>query len=153
MLTHIVQTALVGLKSLFVLVFEPSSIQNVPSFQGLKPDFALFFRKSGLPNDVMSWDACRLPLRDGLLDVLVCDLPFGKRIGYKGRNFMLYPAVLKEMGRVCKYKGKAVLLTQHKSAMNKALNSLNRVWQKQGTFFMNMGGLNAGIYVLKKIAR
>jgi len=115
-------------------------------------DYLESTRKLGLPYDVLSWDACRLPLRNGILDVVICDLPFGKRIGYKGRNFALYPAVLSEIARVCRYKGKAVLLTQHKSAMNKALSSCSKTWKKQGTFFMNMGGLNAGIYVLKKIA-
>ncbi len=92
-----------------------------------------------------------MPLRDGLVDVIVCDMPFGKRIGYKGRNFDLYPAVLKDMGRICRTNGKAVLLTQHKSAMNKTLNICSRIWKKQASFFINMGGLNVGIYVLKKL--
>ena len=93
-----------------------------------------------------------MPLRSGLVDAVVCDLPFGKRIGYKGRNFGLYPAALKEFGRVCRDHGKAVLLTQHKSAMNKALAACSKLWKKQSTFFVNMGGLNVAIYVLKKIA-
>ncbi len=80
-------------------------------------------------------------------------MPFGKRIGYKGRNFQLYPAVLNEMARICRSNGKAVLLTQHKSAMNKTLNNCKFVWKKQASFFINMGGLNVGIYVLKRLSR
>ena len=92
-----------------------------------------------------------MPLRKGLVDAVICDMPFGKRIGYKGRNFELYPAVLKEMGRICRPHGKAVLLTQHKSAMNKTLALCTGIWKKQASFFINMGGLNVGIYVLKRI--
>ena len=49
--------------------------------------------------DVVRWDAARLPLRSGVVDQLVTDLPFGKRMGEARDNRTLYPAVVAEFGR------------------------------------------------------
>ncbi|XP_072454683.1 tRNA (guanine(6)-N(2))-methyltransferase THUMP3 isoform X2 [Notamacropus eugenii] len=35
---------------------------------------------SGLPIDAVQWDICNLPLRTGSVDIIVTDMPFGKRI-------------------------------------------------------------------------
>eukprot|EP00794_Sanderia_malayensis_P020106 gene20106-22077_t len=125
------------------------------NFENMEKSFGEMkdLRDFSFPHSIIQWDARRIPLRDSLVDVVVCDMPFGKRIGYKGRNFLLYPDVLHEMARICRSNGKAVLLTQHKSAMNKTLDKCRFLWKKQASFFINMGGLNVGIYVLKRHAR
>ncbi|KAM6256361.1 tRNA (guanine(6)-N(2))-methyltransferase THUMP3 isoform 2-T2 [Porphyrio hochstetteri] len=77
---------------------------------------------SGIPLDIIQWDICNLPLRTGSVDIIVTDMPFGKRIGSKKKNWDLYPACLMEMGRICTPgTGRAALLTQDKKCFAKLL--------------------------------
>lgn len=70
--------------------------------------------------DVAQWDATRLPLRSQCVDVVVSDLPFGKRLGRKADNRVLYYHSLVELARVTKLKtGRAVLLTTDTNSMIK----------------------------------
>mmetsp|Transcript_27383 Transcript_27383/g.52144 ORF Transcript_27383/g.52144 Transcript_27383/m.52144 type:complete len:469 (+) Transcript_27383:120-1526(+) len=56
-------------------------------------------------------DCTRLPLRDASVDVMLCDLPFGKMHGTVEGNQTLYPKMMCEAARVVRPGGKAVLLT------------------------------------------
>ena len=70
--------------------------------------------------DVAQWDATRLSLREGCVDVFVTDLPFGKRSGSKADNRVLYPATMLSLARAARLgTGRAVLLTQDKNSMFK----------------------------------
>ncbi|KAM6162033.1 tRNA (guanine(6)-N(2))-methyltransferase THUMP3 [Erethizon dorsatum] len=105
----------------------------------------------GLPIDAVQWDSCNLPLRTGSVDIIVTDMPFGKRMGSKKRNWNLYPACLREMSRVCRPgTGRAVLLTQDKKCFAKALSGMGHVWRKMHTVWVNVGGLHAAVYLLKR---
>ena len=73
----------------------------------------------------INWDATRLPLRSGVIDVIVSDLPFGQRCGNKRQNMKLYPALLKEFHRVLTPKnGRAILLTLERGLMKNVLEKL-----------------------------
>ncbi|KAM6215920.1 tRNA (guanine(6)-N(2))-methyltransferase THUMP3 [Rhynchocyon petersi] len=105
----------------------------------------------GLPIDAVQWDTCNLPLRTASVDIIVTDMPFGKRMGSKKRNWNLYPACLQEMSRVCRPgTGRAVLLTQDKKCFSKALSGMGHVWRKVHTVWVNIGGLHAAVYLLKR---
>ncbi|XP_045349600.1 THUMP domain-containing protein 3 [Leopardus geoffroyi] len=105
----------------------------------------------GLPIDAVQWDICNLPLRTGSVDIIVTDMPFGKRMGSKKRNWNLYPACLREMSRICRPgTGRAVLLTQDKKCFTKALSGMGHVWRKVHTVWVNIGGLHAAVYLLKR---
>ncbi|XP_019800209.1 tRNA (guanine(6)-N(2))-methyltransferase THUMP3 isoform X3 [Tursiops truncatus] len=105
----------------------------------------------GLPIDTIQWDICNLPLRTGSVDIIVTDMPFGKRMGSKKRNWNLYPACLREMSRVCRPgTGQAVLLTQDKKCFIKALSGMGHLWRKVHTVWVNIGGLHAAVYLLKR---
>ncbi|XP_012781387.1 tRNA (guanine(6)-N2)-methyltransferase THUMP3 isoform X2 [Ochotona princeps] len=105
----------------------------------------------GLPIDAAQWDICSLPLRTASVDIIVTDMPFGKRMGSKKRNWNLYPACLQEMSRVCRPgTGRAVLLTQDKKCFTKALSGMGHVWRKVHTVWVNIGGLHAAVYLLKR---
>ncbi|XP_055985456.1 tRNA (guanine(6)-N2)-methyltransferase THUMP3 [Sorex fumeus] len=105
----------------------------------------------GLPIDAVQWDICHLPLRTGSVDIIVTDMPFGKRMGSKKRNWNLYPACLQEMSRVCRPgTGRAVLLTQDKKCFTKALSGMGHLWRKVHTVWVNIGGLHAAVYLLKR---
>lgn len=105
----------------------------------------------GLLLDAVQWDTCSLPLRTGSVDIIVTDMPFGKRMGSKKRNWNLYPACLREMSRVCRPgTGRAALLTQDKKCFAKALSGMGHVWRKVHTVWVNIGGLHAAVYLLKR---
>ncbi|XP_076972790.1 LOW QUALITY PROTEIN: tRNA (guanine(6)-N(2))-methyltransferase THUMP3 [Tamandua tetradactyla] len=105
----------------------------------------------GLPIDAIQWDICNLPLRTGCVDIIVTDMPFGKRIGSKKRNWNLYSPCLREMSRVCRPgTGRAVLLTQDKKCFTKALSGMGHMWRKVHTVWVNIGGLHAAVYLLKR---
>ncbi|XP_053325782.1 tRNA (guanine(6)-N2)-methyltransferase THUMP3 [Spea bombifrons] len=105
----------------------------------------------GLPIDAAHWDISSLPLRTGSVDVIVTDMPFGKRIGSKKKNWDLYPSCLREMSRVCRAgTGRAVLLTHDRKCFIKALAKAGHLWKKMHTVWVNIGGLHAGVYLLKR---
>lgn len=80
----------------------------------------LIKKGKSMPIDVAQWDATRLPLREQCVDIMVSDLPFGKRIGSKTDNRVLYFHALLEMARVTRIKtGRAVLLTYDHRSMIK----------------------------------
>ncbi|CAN0453872.1 unnamed protein product, partial [Hapterophycus canaliculatus] len=58
-----------------------------------------------------AWDAQSLPLRDGSVDAMVVDMPFGHSCGTPRQNAKLFPLVMAEMARVLRPgSGRAVLL-------------------------------------------
>ncbi|XP_006851626.1 PREDICTED: THUMP domain-containing protein 3 [Chrysochloris asiatica] len=124
-----------------------SSILTKNQIQECKPSW-------GLPIDAIQWDICSLPLRTASVDIIVTDMPFGKRMGSKKRNWNLYPACLREMSRVCRPgTGRAVLLTQDKKCFTKALSGMGHMWRKVHTVWVNIGGLHAAVYLLKRTAQ
>jgi tRNA G10 N-methylase Trm11 len=109
-----------------------------------------FARKSAAV-DTFLWDACRLPLKTNSIDVFITDLPFGKKSGSMVKNWQLYPEVLLEMARVCQVKtGRAAILTKDKKAISKAYTQTAQFWRKRFTYWINIGGLQAGVYVLQR---
>ena len=71
--------------------------------------------------DAVLWDASRLPLRTGIIDSIATDLPWGQTVGTRVGNQTLYPAALKEFGRVLRPGGRCVLMTADRKAMAVAL--------------------------------
>lgn len=59
-------------------------------------------------------DATDLDLADGSADRVVCDVPFGKKIGSNRANDTLYPGLVTELGRILTADGRAVLITDDK---------------------------------------
>ncbi|XP_017271498.1 THUMP domain-containing protein 3 isoform X1 [Kryptolebias marmoratus] len=105
----------------------------------------------GLPIDTVQWDICNLPIKTSSVDIIITDMPFGKRMGSRKKNWDLYPSCLREMARVCRPgSGKAVLLTQDKKCFAKAISRMGGLWRKVLTVWVNVGGLHAGVYLLKR---
>ncbi|KAM4588123.1 tRNA (guanine(6)-N(2))-methyltransferase THUMP3 isoform 1-T3 [Odontesthes bonariensis] len=108
---------------------------------------------SGLPIDTVQWDLCKLPMRTSSVDIIITDMPFGKRMGSRKKNWELYPSCLREMARVCRPgSGKAVILTQDKKCFAKAISRMGGLWRKLHTVWVNVGGLHAGVYLIKRTA-
>ncbi|XP_077429949.1 tRNA (guanine(6)-N(2))-methyltransferase THUMP3 [Vanacampus margaritifer] len=124
------------------------TVNNVCHIQKRKADKG---SAPGLPIDTVRWDLCSLPMRTSSVDIIITDMPFGKRIGSRKKNWDLYPSCLREMARVCRpASGKAVLLTQDKKCFSKALFRMGGLWRKQHTVWVNVGGLHAGVFLLRR---
>eukprot|EP00118_Oscarella_pearsei_P013321 m.105602 g.105602 ORF g.105602 m.105602 type:complete len:380 (+) comp37230_c0_seq20:111-1250(+) len=61
--------------------------------------------------DFMLADATSLPLESGCVDRVICDLPFGLQHGNPASIKVLYPLFVKELERIVRFGGRAVLLT------------------------------------------
>jgi len=101
--------------------------------------------------DSLQWDVTNIPLKDNSVDVLISDLPFGKRSGSKADNRVLYPQILLSMARVVKPKtGRAVLLTQDKNSMFKSAPKFNKFWKIKSNNYCNIGGLAALVFIMAR---
>lgn len=104
--------------------------------------------------DVVRWDASNLPLRDGCIDKICTDLPFGKRCGSKTNNYNLYPQFLVDVARVLNHEnGRATLLSADRRTLPRAVDlaaGQKPFFKKQRNFTINVGGLDALTLVLKK---
>lgn len=103
--------------------------------------------------DAALWDSTRLPLRTSTVDVVVSDLPFGKRSGSKLDNRVLYLRALQETARVTRPgTGRAVLLTHDKNSLHKNLSLVRQYWRCPSVRTINIGGLYAGVFLLVRTA-
>jgi tRNA (guanine6-N2)-methyltransferase len=73
-------------------------------------------------------EAGRLPLADAAVNVLCADLPFGMRMGSRGDNERLYPALLAEATRVAAPGAAMVLITHAVRALEGALETCRGHW-------------------------
>lgn len=95
-----------------------------------------------------------LPLSDASVDKIMTDLPFGKQFGSLEENHRLYPSVLRELARVLRVGGLAVLLTsqQNREVMQTALQDMAQSWNvEHRRSFRLFVKLDACIYVLRRV--
>lgn len=115
-------------------------------------------RGSEYPSCFITQDSTCSPFRDGSVDCVVSDLPFGKKMGSALDNLLLYPALLNEWARVCappsdQYRGgRCVLLSQDNRCMTATLRTLGVYWQKVSSVAINMGSLHPMITLLQRTA-
>ncbi|DAZ94382.1 TPA: hypothetical protein N0F65_001116 [Lagenidium giganteum] len=94
--------------------------------------------------NVCQWDSTRLPLRPSTVDKVILDMPFGHRCGNHRINNKIYPRIMKELHRVLRPGGRAVLLAMSKKLL---VNSIQHVlFQNVATYDVNIGGLGASSY-------
>ena len=120
-----------------------------------RENYSQLQQRNSLPSrpaaDFLQWD-CLLPsLKDNSVDVIVTDLPFGKRSGSKADNRVLYPAMLTAMARVVRPDtGRAVLLTQDKNSMIKSIKKVEKYWKSTQFISTNVGGLTALVFLFRR---
>jgi tRNA (guanine6-N2)-methyltransferase len=76
-------------------------------------------------------DATRLGLRDGAVDALLADLPYGHRMGSHEDNAALYPAVLREAARVAAPGARLVVLTHELRLFERCLAEARPWWRPE----------------------
>lgn len=98
---------------------------------------------------VYLWDARQLPVRSDSLDAVVCNLPFGEKIGSHADNVTLYDRFFGQLCRVLVPGGRAVLLTSEKELMRQVQRTHSQLVREQ-EILIGVLGQAARIYVLHK---
>lgn len=105
------------------------------------------------PVDCFQWSALTPCLRDNSVDVIISDLPFGKRSGSKADNRVLYPNTMLALARLVRPDtGRAVLLTQDKTSMFKSFAKTKKYWKLEKFFGVNIGGLKGLVFLFNRTA-
>ena len=103
--------------------------------------------------DLVLWDSTNLPLRRGIIDRVVSDLPFGKRCGSKSQAAALYPSILREATRITR-SGRSdtqMVLLGAVGPCCSLLNSPERwQWAVRAQIRMSLGGLDGMILHLSR---
>ena len=100
---------------------------------------------------VLSWDARALPLRSGVVDAVVCDMPYGLRCGNARKNARMYGAVLAEVARVLAPGARAWLLTTETKLVRRCLAD-TPLLQHTGSYHVDNSGLPVELFCLTKSA-
>lgn len=95
------------------------------------------------------WDARSLPVRSRSLEVVVCNLPFGKKIGSHAENPALYSRFFEQLLHVLRPGGRAVLLTSEKKLVCPLL-SHHALLHCEREILVGVLGQAARIYVLRR---
>jgi len=105
--------------------------------------------KANVIVELIHWNAFKIPLASKSVDISITDIPNGKRIGSYKKSVHLYTRLFRELTRIVKPRGKAILLTQEKSLMNGILDN-NIYWQLTKLYPIECNGLLLGLYVLER---
>ncbi|CAK9054981.1 unnamed protein product [Durusdinium trenchii] len=118
---------------------------------------AFLAHASGARLDLLQGDACKLPLPDASVDVVICDIPYGRQYGtIEECRDTLYKAILKELDRVIQRgpAGRAILISsleQEPWVFKEAqLESTEAVWRCTARRELKLGFLDASMFVLRR---
>lgn len=100
------------------------------------------------PVNIIKWDIKSIPIRDSCVDVIISDMPFGRRSGSYSQNANLYPKFFKECARIIRPGGRIILLTLQKKLMTRVLNK-NPEFILKETNPCYMGGLELTLYYIE----
>jgi tRNA (guanine6-N2)-methyltransferase len=104
-------------------------------------------RGRGFAPQLLRGSAATLPIASGTVDVVVGNLPFGKRIGSHDTNVELYPRALAEISRVLHVTGTAVLMTEEKRLFVESVQRAPGI-RINAEHPIEIGGLHPSIYVV-----
>ena len=102
------------------------------------------------PIEIQEWDATALPLPDDGVNRIVCNLPFGHKIGSHSENRTLYGRFAAEAARVLRHGGVMVLLTGERKLLDSSLARFSQllVERVQPIFVL---GRRAFIFKIRRI--
>jgi len=99
----------------------------------------------GIP--IRRWDARELALDDAQIDLIVCNLPFGKRYSTARQNPALYRALLRNWRGKLRPRGQMVLLTSDSQSLEHCLLGLGLGWREECK--VKVLGVWAAIYTVE----
>ncbi|WP_169713621.1 methyltransferase domain-containing protein [Paludifilum halophilum] len=97
---------------------------------------------------VQRWNAGQLPLDSGYVDQFVSNLPFGRQIGNRADLGDRYREWVREMSRVLKPGGNAILLTEEGDLLSRAADQCSLHCRER--MRLRLKGLRPAIYQLQK---
>jgi tRNA (guanine6-N2)-methyltransferase len=100
------------------------------------------------PKRIEHWDARALPLEDASVDKLACNLPWGRQVGRPEELPVLYRDVLRELVRVVKPGGRAVLLTSEWELLKRVISAQRGLKLVQTVSNIEVLGRRADMVVL-----
>lgn len=112
--------------------------------------------------DIMAWDASSIPLRDGCVDCIISDLPFGVKCMSSTRLQTFLPLLFSECARVLCTSGTMTLLcgasykyvldalSVQQSDEEDLSSSSKRLFRVESVFPVNIGGLSGWIIRAKR---
>lgn len=98
--------------------------------------------------DIRAWDAREMPIEDVSVERILCNPPFGKQLSTPEEVVPLYREAVREMDRVLKPGGKAVLIVADARALRSAVERVG--WKEQRHLQVRMLGQRAFIGVYRK---
>ena len=98
--------------------------------------------------DIRTWDARELPLEDASVDRILSNPPFGKQLSTPEEIVPLYRQTVREMDRVLRPNGKAVLIVSDAKALRAAVERVG--WKEQRHVQLRMLGQRGFIGVYRK---
>jgi tRNA (guanine6-N2)-methyltransferase len=131
------------------------AIESCPSVRFIGADIdrsalakaAVNLRGRGQPAQLLQADAARQPIAREVIDLVIGNLPFGKRVGSHGTNLELYPRLLTEISRVLRPDGRAVLMTEEKQLFADSVQRAPGI-RVTAEHVIETGGLHPSIYVV-----
>jgi 23S rRNA G2445 N2-methylase RlmL len=107
--------------------------------------------------ELVRWDVRRLPLREGSVNVLTADLPYGMLMGSRSENERLYPELLGEASRVAAPRAALVLITHAARTLDHALRRHQEYWTVEQRFPVEIpyraGILKPQVLLLRRTGR
>ncbi len=97
--------------------------------------------------DLAVWDVSALSFKNNSVDKIVCNLPFGRQIGSRARNQKLYSSFFREMVRISRPGGRAILLTSERALMLEIMGKYPSVYMER-YLKIDLLGIRAYIFVL-----
>jgi len=101
------------------------------------------------PRQLVKWDAGHLPLPSGSVDKVATNLPFGKKVGSQHDNVSLYRAFFREVDRVLRPNGRAVVLSSETELIKTTLRGLEGLQIVRG-HSLRILGQEARIYLVER---
>jgi 23S rRNA G2445 N2-methylase RlmL len=102
------------------------------------------------PRRIERWDARRLPLEDGSVNKIACNLPWGRQVGEQAAMPALYRDFLAEAARVLSPGGRMVLLTSEWNALKTALGACSELDLEETNRDVSILGRRADIFVITR---
>ena len=102
------------------------------------------------PRQLLEWDAGRLPLASGSVDKIATNLPFGKQVGSPQENRRLYRAVFREIDRLLRPHGRAVVLSSETELVKDTLRQVKGLQIVRG-YSVTILGQGARIYIVERV--
>ncbi len=98
--------------------------------------------------DVRTWDARKLPIPVESVDRVLCNPPFGKQISTPEEIPAMYRDMIRQMNRVLKPGGKAVIIVSDAAALLEA--ATKAPWSQMRRQDMRVLGQRAAIFAFRK---